>query len=172
MRTLLVISTGTLDDDVRIQPHANAVDAAVRAGVAYLTYTSVTDVQAIPLKLAAAHRESERLIRASGIEFTFLRNGLYHEGFASLLAPALQHGALVSWAGTGRVATASRDVALAAATVLTTPGHEGAIYELTGPRAWSFDELAQIATAHAGRPLAHTSVSDDELTAKSAIIRR
>ncbi|MGB9281558.1 MAG: SDR family oxidoreductase [Pseudonocardiaceae bacterium] len=166
VRRLLVISTGSLDDDVRIQQHTNALDAAARAGVEHLAYTSVIDAQTSPLKLAAAHRETERLIRGSGIAFTFLRNGLYHEPFVGLLGQALRHGALVTSAGAGRIATASRDdLALAAATVLSTPGHEGAVYELTGPRAWSFDELAQIPAAHAGRPLVHTSVSDEALTA-------
>lgn len=63
---LLVISTGTLDDEVRIRQHSNALAAAVRASVEHLAYTSVVDAQVSPLKLAAAHRETERLIRASG----------------------------------------------------------------------------------------------------------
>lgn len=166
VRRLLMISTDNLDDGARIRQHANAIDAAARAGVEHLAYTSVVDAQASPLRLAAAHRDTERLIHASGIAFTFLRNALYHEPFAGQLLQAVHHGALVTSAGTGRVATASRDdLAVAAATVLRTPGHEGAVYELTGPRAWSFDELAQVAATTTGRPLVHTSVSDDDLTA-------
>jgi uncharacterized protein YbjT (DUF2867 family) len=73
---------------------------------------------------------------------------------------------LISSTGTGRIASVSReDLGLAAATVLSTSGHDGAVYELTGPRSWSFDELAQLAVVHTGRPLMHTSISDAEFTA-------
>lgn len=162
---LLVISTDG-PDEIRIQQHANAVDAAAGAGVEYLAYTSVTDAQTSPLQLARTHRETERRIRATGIPFTFLRNGMYHEHYAYQLTQALEHGVLISSTGTGRIASVSRDdLALAAATVLGTSGHDNAVYELTGPRAWSFDELARLAAAHTGRPLVHTSVSDAEFTA-------
>lgn len=164
VRGLLVISTDG-PDDVRITQHANAVDAAVRAGVQQVTYTSVVDAQTSPLQLARTHRKTELRIRASGIPFTFLRNGLYHEHYAEALSQALTHGALISSTGTGRTASVSRDdLARAAATVLSEPGHDGAVYELTGPRAWSFDELAQLATVHTGKPLVHTNVSDEEFT--------
>lgn len=164
VRRLLVISTDG-PDDVRIPQHANAVDAATRVGVEHLAYTSVVDAATSPLRLARTHRETERRIRASGIPFTFLRNGMYHEHYAAQLRQALTHGGLISSTGTGRTASASRDdLALAAATVLSSAGHDGAVYELTGPRAWSYDELARLATAHTGRPLVHTSVPDEEFT--------
>lgn len=41
----------------------------------------------------------------------------------------------------------------------------GTTYELTGPRAWSFDELAAIASAVAGKPIVHRSISAEEMTA-------
>lgn len=164
VRRLLVISTDG-PDDVRIPQHANAVDAAARAGVEHLAYTSVVDAATSPLRLARTHRETERRIRASGIPFTFLRNGMYHDHYAAQLTQALTHGALISSTGTGRTASASRDdLALAAATVLSSAGQDGAVYELTGPRAWSYDELAQLAAAHTGRALVHTSVTDEEFT--------
>ncbi|MFE9743668.1 NmrA family NAD(P)-binding protein [Saccharothrix saharensis] len=144
VETLLIVSVDG-PDEIRLQRHFNAVRAAADAGVRHIVYTSVTDADTSPLTLARVHKATEEAIRATGIPFTFLRNGMYHENY-------LPHapGPIVSAAGAGRIASAARDdLALAAAVVLSTPGHENAVYELTGPRAWSFDELAALAgTTH------------------------
>ncbi len=153
-------------DEVRVTAQAAAVDAAKAAGVGRIVYTSVTDADSTPLGLAAVHAATERHIRASGVPFTFLRNGMYHENYTAGLPHAFDRGALVTSAGAGRVASAARDdLALAAAIALTEPGHEGAVYELTGSRAWGFDELAATAAEVAGKPLAHSSVPDADLRA-------
>ncbi|NUT46063.1 MAG: SDR family oxidoreductase [Saccharothrix sp.] len=142
--TLLVVSVDG-PDEIRLERHRKAVRAAADAGVRHIVYTSVTDADTSPLLLARVHKGTEEAIRATGIPFTFLRNGMYHENY-------LPHGPgpIVTAAGDGRIASASReDLAEAAAVVLSTPGHENAVYELTGPRAWSFDELAALAgTTH------------------------
>jgi NAD(P)H dehydrogenase (quinone) len=163
-RLLLISSDGP--DEVRIAKQANAVRVAEEAGVGHLVYTSVVDAPTSPLALARVHRATEELIRATGIPFTFLRNGLYHENYTHQIPGAYERGALVTTAGDGRNATASRtDLALAAAVVLSTDGHEFAAYELTGPRAWTFDELVAIAARETGKPLAHRSVPEADLVA-------
>ncbi|WP_367132719.1 NAD(P)H-binding protein [Saccharothrix sp. HUAS TT1] len=144
VETLLLVSVDG-PDEIRVGRHLRAVEAAVAAGVRHIAYTSVSDADTSPLALAAVHKATEDAIRATGVPFTFLRNGMYHENY-------LPHGPgpITTAAGGGRIASASRDdLALAAAVVLSTPGHENAVYELTGPRAWSFDELAALAgTSH------------------------
>jgi NAD(P)H dehydrogenase (quinone) len=140
VETLLLVSVDG-PDEIRVQQHRNAVRAAADAGVRHIVYTSVSDADTSPLVLAKVHKATEEAIRATGIPFTFLRNGMYHENYLSH-AP----GPIVRATGDGRIASVSRDdLALAAAVVLSTPGHENAVYELTGPRAWSFDELAALA---------------------------
>jgi NAD(P)H dehydrogenase (quinone) len=137
VETLLLVSVDG-PDEIRIQKHHNAVRAAVDAGVKHIVYTSVSDADTSPLDLAKVHKATEEAIRATGIPFTFLRNGMYHENY-------LPHapGPIVSATGDGRIASASRDdLALAAAVVLSTPGHENAVYELTGSTSWSFPEVA------------------------------
>jgi NAD(P)H dehydrogenase (quinone) len=152
--TLLLVSVDG-PDEVRVELHRNAVRAAAEAGVRHIVYTSVTDADTSPLSLAAVHKATEEAIRATGIPFTFLRNGMYHENYLPQ-AP----GPIVRAAGDGRVASAARDdLALAAAVVLSTPGHENAVYELTGSRAWSFDELAGLAGT------THVKVSQEERVA-------
>ena len=156
-RLLLISADGP--DDVRITKQANAVRVAADAGVGHLVYSSVVDAPTSPLSLARVHRETEELIRSSGIPFTFLRNGMYHENYTFQLPGAYARGALVTAAGDGRNASASRDdLALAAAVVLSTDGHEGAAYELTGPSAWTFAELVDLAVRATGKPLTHLDV--------------
>ncbi|CCH27927.1 NAD(P)H-binding protein [Actinosynnema sp. NPDC047251] len=143
-KLLLVSADGP--DEVRIGLHRAAVAAAVDAGVRHILYTSVSDADTSPLGLAKVHKATEELIRATGLAYTFLRNGMYHENYTRNLG----HGPIVTAAGDGRIASASRDdLALAAAIALTTAGHENTVHEFTGPRAWTFDELAALAgTTH------------------------
>lgn len=136
---LLIVSAEAPDAETRIQQHKNAVAKAVEHGVGHIFYTSITDADTSPAAVAVVHKATEEAIRATGIPFTILRNGMYHENYLGALA-----GETVALSTKdGRVASAPRDdYALAAAVVLTTPGHEGQVYELTGSTSWSFPELA------------------------------
>jgi NAD(P)H dehydrogenase (quinone) len=161
-RLLLVSVDGP--DEVRATRQVNALRAAQDAGVGHIVYTSVVDAPTSPLALAGVHRATEELIRATGIPFTFLRNAMYTENFIPGLLGALQQGVLTAATGDGRNASASRDdLALAAAVVLSTDGHENAVYELTGPSAWTFAELAAVAGRISGKPLTHQDFSAAEL---------
>jgi NAD(P)H dehydrogenase (quinone) len=160
---LLLISVDG-PDKLRATRQVNALKAAQDAGVGHIVYTSVVDAPTSPLALAGVHRATEELIRATGIPFTFLRNAMYTENFTPLLPGAIEQGVLVGATGDGRNATASRDdLALAAAVVLSTDGHENAVYELTGPSAWTFAELAELVSRISGKPLAHQNVTAAEL---------
>jgi NAD(P)H dehydrogenase (quinone) len=162
--TLVLVSTDGADE-VRLGQHTTAVRAAAGAGVGFLAYTSIVDAETSRVALAEVHRGTERAIKAAGIPYAFLRNNMYHENYLPQLPGALDRGVLATATGTGRIASASRDdYARAAAAVAADPaGHRDAVYELTGPAAWSFDELAAAAAELTGRPLAHAAVTADEL---------
>ncbi|MFF9146927.1 NAD(P)H-binding protein [Streptomyces sp. NPDC014861] len=145
----------------RVPQHAAVIDAAGAAGVAQLAYTGVLGGPDADFDLAAEHKETEALILASGLPYTFLRNGWYSENYTANLGPVLAHGAVVANAGEGRVASASRaDYAAAAAAVLTGPAseHLGRAYELSGDEAWSLAEYAAEVAARSGREIAYTNV--------------
>ncbi|WP_169922606.1 NAD(P)H-binding protein, partial [Streptomyces lushanensis] len=102
----------------RVPQHTAVIEAARAAGVAQLAYTGALGGQEADFDLADDHKETERLILASGLPYTFLRNGFYTEVYTENLAPVLEHGTVVANAGEGRTATASRaDYAAAAAAV-------------------------------------------------------
>ncbi|MFE4949995.1 SDR family oxidoreductase [Leifsonia sp. NPDC056665] len=147
----------------RIPQHRNAIDAAVRAGVGRIVYTSAPHADDTDLVLAPEHAETEKLLAASGLPVTVLRNNWYTENYVGQLDVASATGELVGSAATGRVASASRkDYAEAAAVVLTTDGHDGAVYELAGDVAWTFDDLAAAIGELLGRPVAYRSVTPEE----------
>lgn len=149
----------------RVQQHRNAIEAAEAAGVGRLVYTSAPHATDGALVLAPEHKATEELLAASSLPVTILRNNWYTENYSGLVDQAAATGEIVGSAGEGRVASASRkDYAEAAAVVLTTDGHEGAIYELSGDVAWTFDELATAVGALAGREVVYRSVTPEEHT--------
>jgi len=138
---VLLISSNEIGQ--RAKQHRSVIDAARRAGAKLLVYTSVLHADTSPLGLAAEHKETEALIRASGIPFTLLRNGWYTENYTASIAGALVHGAVYGCAGEGRIASAARaDYAEAAAAVLTAENKAGRLYELAGDTAYTLSELA------------------------------
>lgn len=139
---LLLISASELGK--RVEQHRNVIEAAKAEGVKLLVYTSILHADSSPLGLADEHRETERLLKESGLPYVLLRNGWYTENYLSGLPTALQHGALIGSAGDGRISSAARkDYAEAAAIVLTSGDHSGQVYELAGDESYTLSELAE-----------------------------
>ena len=135
----------------------------------HLVYTSAPRATTSELILAPEHKATEELIAASGIPATILRNGWYTENYLGRIEQARATGEVVGSVGDGRVSSASRkDFAEAAAVVLTTPGHEGAVYELSGDVAWSHAELAETLAALVGREVAYRDLTPEDHTAALA----
>ena len=158
-RVLLISSSDFAD---RVGQHRNVIQAAADAGVELLAYTSLLRADTSRLSLAADHKATEALIRASGVPFIFLRNGWYLENYD--VAQAVQTGAVTGSAGTGRVSPASRaDYAAAAAAALTQTGVRapGAVYELGGDQAFTLSELAAEVQAQSGRPVVYQDMPED-----------
>lgn len=138
---LLLISSNEVGQ--RLPQHESVVEAARKADVKFIAYTSIPKADTSDMQLAAEHKATEQIIRESGIPFSFLRNSWYFENYTDQLASILQHEAVFGSAGDGRVSAASRaDYAAAAAVVLTADGGENKVYELGGDTAFTLDELA------------------------------
>ena len=159
--TLLLVSAS--EPGNRAALHAAVIEAAKSAGVARIVYTSAPAATTSALVLAPDHKATEESLVASGVPFTILRNGWYTENYAGEVEKGRENGEIVASVGDGRIASASRkDYADAAAVVLTTEGHEGAVYELSGDVAWDFDELAAAIGTIVGREVAYTRLSPEE----------
>ncbi|TNC27621.1 SDR family oxidoreductase [Amycolatopsis alkalitolerans] len=147
----------------RVPQHRAVVGAAQKAGVKQIVYTSAPKADTSALVLAPEHKATEEAIRESGLPFTFLRNGWYHENYGQTVRQAVETGSFVGSVGEGRVSSASRaDYAAAAVAVLTGEGHENKIYELSGDVAWTRPELAAAIAAAAGKPVTYQDLTPEQ----------
>lgn len=131
--------------------------AAKKAGVKSLV--KVSALGAAPgsaMALGRWHGEIEEEIKRLAVPFVMLQPACFYQNLLGL-APLILRGVLPGPMGTARFAMVdARDVAAAAAEVLTKPGHDGKTYALTGPAAFSYAEAAAILSKVLGRPVAYS----------------
>lgn len=138
----------------RPELHKVAIDAAVRAGVEHIAYTSYVNADRNDgSTIAVDHRRTETYLMESGVAWTMLRNHIYANGLVDQAIMIVRDGGLVTHTPEARVAYVTReDCAAAAAAVLTTPGHENRAYNITGPDAVGPRELVALASEISGKP--------------------
>lgn len=162
--TLLLISGS--DIGRRVSQHAAVIEAAKAAGVQHIVYTSLLKAPSSTLGLALEHVETEKLLAASGIGHTVLRNGWYTENHAMGLPAALEHNALIGAAKDGRISSATRqDYAEAAAAVLLDTGLQGKTYELSGDESFTLADLAATLSAQAGKDIPYVDMPEADYAA-------
>jgi len=168
-RLLLVSAT---DLEKRIVQHATAIDAALAAGVRHLIYTSgLEPAPPNPAVVAPSHYATEQHLARSGATFTVLRNSLYADFQVPDAARAIEAGRLMHNRGEGLTAYVAReDCAAAAAAVLLEEDYGdrcgGAVYDITGPVAYSATDLAGLYAALGGKPVRAEPLSDAAFIAR------
>ena len=164
--TLFMVSAAEAED--RLQQHYTFVDAAAAAGVRHIVYTSFFGAAAdCTFTLGRDHFATEEHIRASGMDFTFLRDNFYLD-FLPLLAGV--DGVIRGPAGDGVMAAVARaDIARSAVTVLRDPAlHIGRSYDLTGPEDISLATAAETLSAGTGRTITFHNETLEEAYASRA----
>jgi NAD(P)H dehydrogenase (quinone) len=164
--TVLMVSAAETPD--RVRQHRTFVDAAAAAGVGHLVYTSFQGAAPDAVfTLARDHWATEEHIRASGLLFTFLRDSLYADFLPFMVG---DDNVIRGPAGDGRAAVVAQDdIADAATAVLNDPAaHAGRTYDLTGPEALTFAEMAAIITEVTGRAVTYRAESVPEAYASRA----
>ena len=157
VKTLFMVSAAEAED--RLQQHYTFIDAAAAAGVQHLVYTSFFGAAPdATFTLARDHFATEERIKASGMDYTLLRDDFYLD-FLPLLAG--EDGVIRGPAGDGVMAAVARaDIARSAVAVLRDPAlHVGRSYDLTGPEDISLAQAAAILTA-GDRPHHHLPQRD------------
>ncbi|MCC2954344.1 SDR family oxidoreductase [Massilia sp. IC2-477] len=161
---LLFISSS--DVGRRGPQHKAVIEAAKRSGVQLVAYTSLLHADTSPLPLAAEHRETEVMLKESGLPHVLLRNGWYTENYLGSLSAVLEHGVMYGCAGNGKVSSASRaDYARAATVVLTNDGHAGKTYELGGDHSFTLAEFASEVARQSRLPVRYQNLPEDEFQA-------
>lgn len=164
---LLLISSNELGQ--RATQHRNVIDAAAKAGVKWIVYTSLLHADTSPLSLAGEHLATESDLHSSQMAFTILRNGWYTENYTGSVAGAVAGGAFLGCARDARVSSAARaDYAAAAVAVLTGQGHQGRTYELAGDHAYTLQDLAAEISRQAGKHIPYKDLSEADYAAALA----
>jgi NAD(P)H dehydrogenase (quinone) len=160
---LLLISSNELGK--RAEQHANVIEAAKKAGVKLIAYTSLLRADRSTLVLAPEHLETEKKLANSGIPFVILRHGWYTENYMASLADVVSYGVLTGSSGNGRISSATRaDFADADVVVLTTDGHEGKTYELAGDEAYTMSDMASVISHISGKNIQYSNLPVEEYT--------
>jgi NAD(P)H dehydrogenase (quinone) len=158
---LLLISGNEIGQ--RAVQHKNVIDAAKKAGVKWIVYTSLLHADTSSLSLADEHRITEAALKESGIQYTLLRNGWYTENYTGSVQGALAGGAFPGSAGDGKISSAPRaDYAEAAVAVLTSGNHQGKIYELSGDESYTLTDLAAEISRQSGKSIPYKNLPEND----------
>ena len=167
---LLVSSNARTYGGDPLAQHTAVIDAAKKAGVRRIVYTSqIASSAASAFPPAHDHALTEEMLAESGLAWTALRNGFYAQSGIMMLDEALKTGCLettqdgkVSW-------TAHEDLAEAAAAILADEGRfEGPTSPLTGTEALDFGDMAAIAAEVTGKHVKRIVITDDQMREKLA----
>jgi len=160
---LVLISSNEIGQ--RARQHFNVIEAAGKAGVEWIVYTSLLHADSTTLNLAGEHMTTEEALKASGINYTILRNGWYTENYTGSIGGALAGGAFIGSAGNGKISSAARvDYAEAAAVAITDESHKGKVYELAGDDYYTLADLAAEISNQTGTNIPYRNLTEAEYT--------
>ena len=144
--------------------HRNAIDAARRTDVQLLVRSSIIGAdQQSPAEFVNAHTTCDRYLEDSGLPFVIVRPNLFLQNVPESTIPSIDgSGTFYVNAGQARISMVdTRDVATVAAVALTEPGHAGAHYDVTGPEALSYADVAAKLTTAMGRRIGYVAAPDE-----------
>lgn len=139
---------------------SNMIEACVAAGVKHIVLNSALGAGDYPKSFPSWHRQVENKLKSANISFTILRPNSFHQNVTTYYAPSIRaQAAFYGSMGNARVSYLDvRDIAVVAAKALAGAEHAGKIYELNGPEALSYPELAAKISKHAGRPAQYVDI--------------
>lgn len=151
--------------------HRNAIDAARRTEVQLLVRSSIIGAdRESPAAFVNSHTTCDRYLEDSGLPFVIVRPNLFLQSVAESTVPSIDaQGAFYVDAGDARISMVdTRDVAAVACVVLTEDGHAGAHYDVTGPEALSYHDVASKLSSALGRKITYVDAPDDAM--RSALL--
>ena len=159
-RAMLISSS----DPTMLEVQSSFIDAARKAGVEHVVKLSgiIPELDS-PFRFARMHAEIEKRLEASGMEYTHLRAGEFMPSYFRQVPSIVARGVMALPMGEARIASIDiGDIAEVAVAVLTTHGHEGKIYPLTGPEALTMGEVAEKLSIATGKPIRYVDVPPEE----------
>ncbi len=143
-----------------VQLESNMIEACVAAGVKHIVQNSALGAGDYAKSFPSWHRKVEDKLKSTGISFTILRPNSFHQNVVTYFAPSIRaQGVFYSSMGNARTSYLDvRDIAAVAAKALAGGEHRGKTYELNGPEALTYAELAEKISKHAGRTVQYVDI--------------
>lgn len=143
----------------QVEWQGNVVEAAQRAGVKHIVKVAALGTAPdSPLSLARWHAQTEKQIEESGLAYTHLHPHSFMQNFVGM-APMIAQGNLYAPMKDGKISLVDvRDIAAVTVATLTEEGHEGKTYDITGPEALSYAEIAQKLSAVIGKEVTYVDI--------------
>ena len=143
-----------------VQLETNMIEASVAAGVKHVVLNSAFGAGDYSKSFPSWHRKVEDKLKSTGISFTILRPNSFHQNVLTYFAPSIRaQGVFYSSMGNARVSFLDvRDIASVAAKTLAGGPHSGKTYELNGPEALTYTQVAEKVAKHAGRAVQYVDI--------------
>lgn len=165
---LLFVSSSTWTEFERIQEHIKILDNVRKTGIKHIVYTGMANPDQSIFVHEQTHMATEYAIKATKIPYTILRNTFYLEFFIVQkdLKRCVDSGIFYNMAEGKKVNLVSRnDMARAAAVILTTEGHENKTYNLTAPKAYSYQDICETLSEVSGKKIEFVKTTGEEYLA-------
>ncbi|HLJ45553.1 MAG TPA: SDR family oxidoreductase [Bryobacteraceae bacterium] len=155
-----------------VELEGNVVDVCRESGVRHLVLNSALGAGDYPKSFPGWHRKVEEKVKSSGLDYTILRPNTFMQNIPAFYAPSIRaEGAFYAAMGTARTSFIDvRDIAVAAVKALTAPGHAGNTYELNGPEALTYSDLAGKISRVSGRKVQYVDIPAEQQ--KQAMLSR
>ena len=153
---------GPHDDEVQL--NRNAIDVASQAGIGLVVRSSILGADAASeTTFVRDHGICDSYLARSGAPYAIVRPNLFMQNITETTVPSITaDGSFYANAGQARISMVdTRDVGAVAARLLTEPGHDGEICDVTGPEALSYEDVATKLSSVLGRTITYVDVSDD-----------
>jgi uncharacterized protein YbjT (DUF2867 family) len=147
-----------------VELESNMIDACREAGVKHIVLNSALGAGDYPKSFPSWHRRVEDKLKVSGMAYTILRPNGFMQNLIAYFAPSIRaEGAFYQSTGDAKISHIDlRDIAAAAAAILCSSAeHDGKIYELNGPQALSYAEVAEKISKATGRKLQYVNIPPD-----------
>jgi uncharacterized protein YbjT (DUF2867 family) len=146
-----------------VQLESNMIEACLAGGVKHIVLNSALGAGDYAKSFPSWHRKVEDKLKSTGISFTILRPNSFHQNVVTYFAPSIRaQSVFYSSMRNARTSYLDvRDIAAVAAKALAGGEHRGKTYELNGPEALTYAELAEKISKHAGRPVQYANIPAD-----------
>ena len=146
-----------------VELESNMIDACITAGVKYVVLNSAMGAGRYDKSFPSWHRKVEDKLKSTRLSYTILRPNSFHQNIVAFFAPSIRmQGVFYSSMDAARVSFLDvRDIAVVAAKVLAESEHAGKTYELNGPEALSYAEVAEKISKHVGRAVQYADIPSE-----------